>query len=350
MRHGRRPWQVGGAPGWPYKGRARFVRRAGLAFASVLVLSAIGVGTVLSAVLRASGIGQIAQLGGILLLGAAGLLLVLAVFFMGMRRLALPFGDIVGASERVSSGDFTVRLPEHGPPSMRAVSHAFNAMTTRLEENERRRQQYMSDIAHELRTPLTVIQGRLEGIIDGVYAPTTDQMKSLAGEARTLARLVEDLRALANAETGELSLRKEPTDIAALADDVAAGFDGQADVAVRVESRPLPIAAVDPVRLREALANLVVNAVHASPPRSVVTIRVGPQGDRVAIDVVDSGRGIARDRLPHIFERFYKDPGSRGSGLGLSIARSIVAAHGGTISAESAEGAGTTMTITLPFG
>jgi two-component system sensor histidine kinase BaeS len=206
----------------------------------------------------------------------------------------------------------------------------------------------MADVAHELRTPLAVMQGRLEGITDGIYPASSEQIAALATEARTLARLVDDLGSLANAEAGALSLRKEPTDIAALLHDTASAFASRAGVTVRVEADQLPTLEIDPIRIREVVGNLVSNAVRHAPAGSSVTIQGSTKGDVVTIVVRDEGPGIPADRLPRIFDRFSKDPDSPGSGLGLYIARALARAHGGEVTVASTTGSGTTMTVTLP--
>lgn len=333
---------------WHGRHGGRFVRRAATAFLVVLVLSAIGAWTVLSAVLRGVGLGRLGGVLGLIVLAGLALAAAITAFSLAVRRLAVPIGHIIEASERVSHGDFSARLQAQGPRSLRSVARAFNAMTASLEENAQRRQQFMADISHELRTPLAILQGRLEGIADGVYLPTEEQMQVLLGETRTLARLVEDLRLLANAEQGALGLRIEPVDLSLLLRETAAGFDGQSGVVVRVDVEGSIPVVVDPVRIREAISNLIANAVHASSPGATVTLRASATSTQATVAVTDRGAGIAATQLPHIFERFYKGAQSTGTGLGLAIVRSIVEAHGGTITAESTAGVGTTMRFTLP--
>jgi signal transduction histidine kinase len=285
----------------------------------------------------------------------AGLSIALLVLFsiVVMRRVGFPLGDIVGAAARVAEGDFSVRVVERGPPSLRSVGRAFNSMTARLEANERQRQQLMADVAHELRTPLAVIQARLEGLIDGIYQRDDGQLKGLLGETRTLARLVEDVRTLANVESGRLGLQREPTDLAVLIHDVAASFSDAgteaARVPIRLEVAELPLLDVDPVRIREVIANLLSNAVRHAAAGGTVSLAAAVRGGSVAVTIADEGPGIAPENLSRVFDRFYKDSRSTGSGLGLTIARNLVLAHGGDIRAESVLGRGTTMTVTLPL-
>lgn len=284
---------------------------------------------------------------------AAWFLFVL-LFVVAFRRVGSPVGDIVDAAQRVADGDFSARLNARGPHFVRTVGDAFNTMTERLAAHDRQRRELMAEIAHELRTPLTVIQGKLEGLLDGLYPRDDAHLEGALEEARVLARLVEDLRTLANAETGVLTLQKEPTDPGMLAADVVASLASEAaagQVTIQMDaSRTLPTLSIDPVRIREVIANLVSNALHFTPPGGRVTVRVDASERDVTIAVADTGIGIRPDDLPKVFDRFYKGRTSRGSGLGLTIARRLVEAHGGAIRAESVPGHGTTMTFTLPIG
>jgi signal transduction histidine kinase len=227
-------------------------------------------------------------------------------------------------------------------------------MAGQLESQDTARRQMMADVAHELRTPLSVIQGKLEGLVDGVYPRDDERLQGLLDDTRVLARLVEDLRTLSTAESGTLALTLEPVDVAALAGDVAASFEQQAAAAgvrLGVDSPGDDIAAAqaDPVRVREVITNLAANALRHTPAGGAVRIRVAKDATHVLVSVIDTGHGIAPEDLPRIFDRFYKGGGSSGSGLGLTIARNLVEAHGGTIRADSQAGAGTTITFSLPL-
>jgi signal transduction histidine kinase len=355
-RHRRRPppwWPTGES--WPpvnrahvwRHGRARFVRRIFLLVAGLLFLSAIGTATLISNVFGAYGPGRAPHVPPIAI--ATGLFLV-ALFAVAMRRVALPLGDIVEAANRVADGDYSTRITEYGPPSLRTVGSAFNTMAARLESQERQRRDLMADIAHELRTPLSVIQGRLEGVLDGVYPRDDATLSQVIEETRLLARLVDDLRTLANAESGMLTLQKEPTDVAILIQDVVSSFSAETrKVSVRVDAAAdLPLIEVDPLRIREVVANLLSNAVRHTPAGGVVSLSVRAANERLVVTVADTGAGIAPEDLPKIFDRFYKGTTSRGSGLGLTIARNLVVAHGGEIAASSRQGEGTIVTLALP--
>jgi two-component system sensor histidine kinase BaeS len=221
--------------------------------------------------------------------------------------------------------------------TIRRVSRVFR-------EQDRLRRQLMADVAHELRTPLSILQGRIEGLLDGVYPRDDVRIGELLAETQHLARLVDDVRTLANAEAGALDLRKELVDVAELIRDAAAAIGSP--IAVHVPDE-LPAIEIDPMRIREVLLNLLSNAVqHAS--EGSVSIAAEARSRELVIRVRDDGPGIAADELPRLFERFHKGRDSRGSGLGLSIARKLAHAHGGTIDVESSAGAGTTFTVSLP--
>jgi len=329
------------------------MRRAGCLVAAVLFLSAIGAATLLSFALGRAGIvSGLAQLSVLVVVAAIGLLLFSMMFLRVMRRVGSPIADIVEAADRVASSDFSVRIAERGPPPLRSVAHAFNKMTDRLQAQDRQRRHLMADIAHELRTPLTVVQGRLEGLLDGVYPRDDAHVSEVLADTRILGRLIDDLRTLASSESGALSLQREATDLVVLVHDVVRSLaaDAQgAGVTIRIgQSMNLPLADVDPLRIREVVVNLVTNALHHTPAGGVVSIDGEAKNDRVVMTVADTGAGVAADDLPKIFDRFYKGAGSRGSGLGLTIARNLIVAHGGEIRATSEPGTGTTIVFTLP--
>jgi signal transduction histidine kinase len=271
----------------------------------------------------------------------------------GMRRLTRPVGDLVEAAGRIEGGDYTARVAERGPPEVRSVARAFNAMTARLEATQAQRRSFLADVAHELRTPLSIIRGQAEGIADGIYPGDAAHLAPIIDATQTLDRLVEDLRTLALSEAGSLELAREPVEIAVLINESVASFAAQAEakgLALRQEvSGTVPAIDADPVRIRSVLINLLANAVAHTPAGGQVTVSAQRAGDSVEIAVMDTGEGIAPELLPRIFDRFVKGPASRGTGLGLAIARDLVRAHGGTISAESRSGSGTTIRFTLPL-
>ena len=341
-------------PRWRWQGR-RMRRglfwRFGCMFLLFGLLAVLGASTLVSLTVRVASGGALAISPETVL--AIAVLLAGSVMAANMfRRVASPLADLMEAAGRVAEGDYAARVPPGGFREMRGLVRAFNTMAERLQVNDEQRRALMADIAHELRTPLSVVQGQIEGLLDGVY-PRDDAHLTLAlEETRVLARLVEDLRTLALSESGALHLQPEPVEIGALAHEAAAAFRAQADatgVALNVRAEGLPAVEADPVRLREVLANLLANALRYTPRGGTVEVRGRVADGQIEITVSDTGTGIPPEDLPHVFDRFHKSHDSGGSGLGLTIAKNLVVAHGGTIRAESALGKGTTITVMLPL-
>lgn len=282
----------------------------------------------------------------------AGLLIVGRSF----RRFALPIGDLVAASARVADGDYSARVSERGPREVRSLARAFNSMAARLQASDQTRRALLADVTHELRTPLTVVQGNLEGLLDGVYPRDDAHLQPILDETRVLSRLIDDLRTLALAESGTLQLQKEPTDLALLIGETVASFRAQANeagVTLDADIAPnVPILNLDPARIRQVLENLIANALRYTPNGGKIRVQCSVNtslSKSVAVTVSDTGKGIAPDELPHIFDRFYKSRDSRGTGLGLAIVKNLIAAHGGEISAQSEVDKGTTIRFMLPI-
>jgi signal transduction histidine kinase len=344
----------------PVRGRLRhnpFFRRLGCVF---------GVFNLLGFVIFLFGVAYIAKLLGleqfllnasqwVFLLGLMLLIFLVLIIFAGvygLRRILTPLDDLLEAAGRVAEGDYSTRVAEKGPQDVRSLVRAFNNMAARLHQTDETRRQLLADVTHELRTPLTVIQGNLEGMLDGVYPADETNLKALLDETGLLARLMDDLRTLALAESGALQLKKEPTDLALLLRETQAAFQAQAEaagVALTVEMvDALPTLEIDPGRIRQVLSNLVANALRYTPAGGQITLRGKVEAKNIVLEVQDTGPGIPPQDLPHIFERFYKSTDSGGMGLGLAIAKHLVAAHGGSIAAENAPGRGTIIRILLP--
>jgi two-component system OmpR family sensor kinase/two-component system sensor histidine kinase BaeS len=223
-----------------------------------------------------------------------------------------------------------------------------------LRESEEQRRNFLADVAHELRTPLSVIQGNAEGMLDGLYDPDREHLGRVLEETKVMSRLLGDLLTLSTAEAGALQLHREPVEPGRLVKEAAGAFRSRADAAgVMLEERvgqDLPVLHVDPVRIGEVLANLLQNALRHTPPGGsvVVTTEQADGARSVAFAVEDTGPGIAPEALRSVFDRFVKSADSGGAGLGLAIAKSLVEAHGGEISAESRPGSGTTMRFAIP--
>ncbi len=345
-----RPWRTD---------RGRFFRRAGCLLVVFGLLSIIGCGTLFSLIFNLPNWLHLSESGFIVSRVVGGLVMVLIIggaLFAGqaLRRAAAPIGEVMEAATKVADGDYAVRVGEHGPKEVRALARSFNTMTTRLQINDEQRRALLADVTHELRTPLTVIQGNLEGMLDGIYPPDHVHLESTLEETRVLARLIDDLRTLSLAESGALKLQREPVDLGDLIQETLAAFQATADhagVQLSADSQAdLPQIEVDPLRLRQVLSNLIANALRYTAHGGQIQVRaLALQLDQITIIVSDTGRGIAPADLPHIFDRFYKSSDSRGTGLGLAIAKNLVVAHGGDISAQSDLGHGTTISFTLPL-
>lgn len=276
----------------------------------------------------------------------------------GLRRMGAPLVDVMSAADAVAEGDLSVRVREDVPGEFGRLARSFNRMTAELARAEQQRRNLTADVAHELRTPLHIIQGNLEGVLDGVYQPTPEHIAATLEETRLLARLVDDLRTLSLAEAGQLALHFEPLDVNDLLEDALTRFSGQAaaqhvELALAVTGDNLSVRA-DHDRLDQVITNLVANALEHTPSGGSIRLEAHAAGNGVEIVVRDTGEGIPAEDLPFVFDRFWRADPARtrkaggGSGLGLSIARQIVQAHGGKISVESQPGRGSVFTLSLP--
>ncbi|MFI0877672.1 sensor histidine kinase [Streptomyces parvus] len=316
--------------------------------------------------------------------GAAALVLALTVgasVFAG-ARLVRPLHALTGAAQRMRDGEQPASVPVSGDDEVGRLAAAFNDMSAHRARLEEQRKAMVSDVAHELRTPLSNIRGWLEAAQDGLADPDPAFVSSLLEEAVLLQHIIDDLQDLAAADAGALRLHPEPVEVRELLGQVAAAHQARAEntgVTLAVTApAPGPALNADPVRLRQAVGNLVSNAVRHTPEGGRVTLRAyvagrdasgpyapGPNaseegcgtavtgGGTVVIEVTDTGSGIPADDLPHVFDRFWRAEKSRsrrtgGSGLGLAIVRKLVEAHGGTAEATSAEGEGSTFALRLP--
>jgi two-component system OmpR family sensor kinase/two-component system sensor histidine kinase BaeS len=270
------------------------------------------------------------------------------------RQLTAPLRSLTDAAHGLAEGEVT-QVQVRSQDEIGELARAFNDMAQSLSQQETLRRNLMADIAHELRTPLTVMRGDLEALLDGVFEPSPQALASLQEETLLLSRLVDDLRALAQAEAGQLRLDREPTDLALLLQGVVESFAHQAESqgqTLSLEASPnLPMVEADPQRVRQVVANLVSNALRHAPHSSKVVVSAWQQDSAVQVSVADNGPGIAPADLPHVFDRFWQGGPGRveGSGLGLAIARELVRAHGGRIWVESAPGQGSTFHFTLPL-
>jgi two-component system, OmpR family, sensor histidine kinase BaeS len=292
---------------------------------------------------------------------AAALATAAAVSLLATRRLARPIHDLGTAAGRLASGDYTATVTPPGlGPELDTLAAAFNAMAAALQATETTRRRLIADAAHELRTPLATLDAYLEGLADGIREPSPETWELLAGQTARLRRLADDIALASRAEEGQLPLHPVPVDICRLVSAAIQaarpGYDAKSVELAAPLAVGLPQLTADPDRLAQVLAGLLDNALRHTPPGGQVTVSTGGAGQNLTITVTDTGEGIAPEHLPHIFERFYRSDTARdrtrgGSGIGLTIARALVAAHGGTLTAASdGQGAGARFTITLPPG
>ena len=282
-----------------------------------------------------------------------GILMAIAI----ARGVSVPVERLTAAARRMESGDLAVRVEPAGGAELEELARGFNAMAAALDRNEELRRRMVSDVAHELRAPLTNIRCELESMQDGLTAPTPERIASLHDETMHLAHLVDDLQDLALAEAGRLDIDPHPIAVAALARRAAAGMETRArerGVTLRCDGGDDVIVLADARRAVQILTNLLANAVAHMEAPGEVRIAWERSDSEAVIRVIDSGAGIPADELPRIFERFYRVDVSRsratgGAGLGLSIVRQLVAAHGGRVWAESTVGGGSTFSFTLPL-
>jgi two-component system sensor histidine kinase BaeS len=295
--------------------------------------------------------------GALWVAALAALATALVVGGLLFRSIIAPLRRLTAASQAITKGDLSARASIQGRDEVAQLADAFNRMAESLTRAEEARQNQTADIAHELRTPLTVLQGTLEAMLDGVYPVERKSLLAALAQVRMLARLVEDLRLLALADAGRLRVDVAPLDLGAFLQEVVEAHQVQAHervVDLALEMPPdLPRVRADRDRLAQVMANLLSNALRYVPEGGHVAVRAMVRRREVVVAVVDDGPGVRPEDLPHLFERFWRgDPARRrsrgGSGLGLTIARHIVEAHGGRVWAELAPGGGLGVAFALP--
>ncbi len=286
---------------------------------------------------------------------SAGIALFLALLLATI--LIRPIQTLTQAASRLSLGKLDTRVKIKSTTELATLGKAFNHMAQSLEDAEQNRKMMTADIAHELRTPLAVQRANLEALQDGVFPLTRENINQVLAQNLLLTRLVEDLRILALVDAGQLRLEKRMTDLAALVEDTAARFRAQAlesGITLRVENKDkLPVVAVDPERMQQVLYNLLQNGLRYTPRGGMVRVSSAIHHQTLVITVADSGPGVEVEALAHVFDRFYRADKARdrergGSGLGLTIARQLMLAHGGDLTVANQTGGGAVFQAVLP--
>jgi two-component system sensor histidine kinase BaeS len=295
--------------------------------------------------------------------GMAVLVVGLAASYALARSITVPLRNLSRAAEQIEQGNFDQKVPLETKDEVGHLAAIFNRMAETLAINNSLRRQFLANIAHELRTPLAIIQGHLEGMVDGVIEPSTEQLSSLHEEAIRLNRLITDLRDLSLAEVRQLVLEKSVTNINQIVSRALYMLKPLADAKdIRVDcilDEKLPEISADTDRISQVFYNIIVNAIRYSPANGIikiVTISAEIEGRLwLKILVADNGPGIAQEDIPHIFDHFYRGDKSRdrksgGSGLGLAIVKQLVEIHGGQVTVESKLGEGSVFQVLLPVG
>lgn len=295
----------------------------------------------------------------LLLAGLASVLGGILLVSLLSRRILAPLQVLGGAAQRLGQGDLTQRVPASGPSEVRQLGDTFNAMAENLQVGEQQRRDLTADVAHELRTPLSNIQGYLDAVHDGLLQPDQATIATLRQQASHLVTLVEDLRVLALAEAGALTLNLERQSLHDLLEASVEAFRPRAEaknIRLGLEvPEDLPETSLDRTRISQVVGNLLENAIFHTPPDGNVAVAASNDGPAVTVSVSDSGPGILPEDQPRVFDRFYRVDPSRarstgGAGLGLTIARQLVEAHGGSIWVDSRPGEGARFSFSLPLG
>jgi two-component system sensor histidine kinase BaeS len=290
--------------------------------------------------------------------GAAGLAALLALLtgLLVARRITRPIARLIAVTRSMAGGDRASRAGDvRGLGELRDLAAFFDQMADTLDREDQLRRDQVADVAHELRTPIAVLQAGHEAMLDGIIEPTPAEVSSLRDEVLRLARMVGDLQTLAAADAAVLHLARHPCDLADIAADAADSFARRFEAADVALGRELSAAAVlgDPRWLHQLVTNLLTNALKFTPAGGRVTVRTWSTGSDAVLEVADTGVGIPADDLPRVFDRFWRGPGAAqtsGSGIGLAVASELARAHGGQLTAASAEGTGTTMTLKMRRG
>ena len=284
----------------------------------------------------------------------------IASYFMA-QSITVPLRRLSAAVEAIEQGELGQTVPVQSDDEVGQLAQAFNRMSHALEVNNQLRKRLLAGVAHELRTPLTVIQGNLEGMLDGVIEPSSEQLESLYEETVYLNKIIRELRDLSLAEAGQLRLDKQQSDINLLVNRAVQLMKPLADekrIQFICDLREVPQVQIDASRINQVVYNLLSNALRYTPDGGQVGVTTTVVAERakrfVTISVRDNGKGISAADLPHIFEHFYRadlarDRKSGGSGIGLAIVKQLVELHGGRVEVKSEIGIGSEFRIYLPI-
>ncbi|MBI2908005.1 MAG: HAMP domain-containing protein [Chloroflexi bacterium] len=293
-----------------------------------------------------------------LLLAAAGAgVMALLLTLVLSRHIVRPLQSLTAAAQRMTQGDLEQRVDVRSKDEIGVLAGAFNTMAESVARNEMLRRRMVSDVAHELRTPLTNVRCYLELLQEGVLAPEPGVLESLKQEADILSRLADDLQEIALSEAGQLRLERQPAVARDICERAATAMRAQAEAkGLHLEMdvpEGLPPVVVDSDRIGQVLRNLLSNALAHTPAGGSIVLSAHRGEEGVEISVADTGEGIPPQSLPYVFERFYRADPSRaratgGSGLGLTISKEIVEAHGGRMRVESELGKGAKFTFGVP--
>ncbi|MBI4302938.1 MAG: HAMP domain-containing protein [Chloroflexi bacterium] len=289
--------------------------------------------------------------------GILGVLLAIVLGALFTRQNVAPLGEVTAAARHVAKGDFQQRVNIHGSSELAELGESFNIMAETLSRDRQLRQNLVADVAHELRTPLSILRANVEAMQDGVLETSPENLASLHQETLLLSRLIDDLRTLSLADSGQLKFHTEPTDLRELSSRIIDSLQTQfASRKLHLSLEildSLPPVMADPDRMEQVLRNLLSNAFHYTPEGGSVTVRLFTDGDGVTVSVIDTGVGISAEDLPRVFDRLYRVDRSRtrstgGSGLGLAIVKQLVEAQDGRVWATSTIGQGSTFSFHLP--
>ena len=293
-------------------------------------------------------VNRVLVLGGI----TAGLLAALLGLLLA-RRATEPVRQLTGAAGALAAGERERRVPVAADAEFGAMARAFNSMADAIGEEDRLRRTFAADVAHELRTPLMILSSQLEALEDGLIAAGPDAIRSLQEETQRITRLVSDLEVLASVEAAHFTLERRPLDLEPVLSAAAAEFAplfAERRVTFERSLQPADVEG-DAGRLRQVVGNLLSNALKFTPAGGRVGLVLTSEGGAAVVRVEDSGPGIAPDEVPHVFERFFRGRGARagGSGIGLTVVRELVAAHGGSVEVANRPAGGAEFTVRLPL-